>query len=133
MPTAEGIMHAALNQISIKEIKKKIGPPPASCSVVIAEHVTAAFIRQMSGTINDNHCHDYDEWWLVLEGEIDWVIEGMVEPVHAKEGDFIYVPARTFHHIFPVGGQPSIRLGVALTGHGHLHERPERKVKITVE
>lgn len=127
------IMHAALNRINIEEIKEQIGPPPASCAVVAADHVTAAFIWQESGTINDNHCHDYDEWWLVLEGEIDWVIEDRDETVHAKAGDFIFVPALTFHHIFPVGGKPSIRLGVALTGHGHVHERPERKVKVTLE
>jgi mannose-6-phosphate isomerase-like protein (cupin superfamily) len=133
MPISSPVLHAGLNQINIEEIRKQLGPPPASCAVVMADHVNAAFIYQNSGQINDKHCHDYDEWWLVLEGEIDWVIEGREETVHAKAGDFIYVPARTFHHIFPTGGKPSIRLGVALPGHGHLHERPERKVKITIE
>ncbi len=72
---------------------------------------------------------------LLLEGEIDWVIEGREDqPVHAKAGDFVYVPAMTFHHIFPKGGKPSVRLGIALPGTGgHLHERPDRKVKVTVE
>jgi len=133
MAPPNSIMHSALNQINIEEIKEQIGPPPASCAVVVTDHVTAAFIWQLSGTVNDNHCHDYDEWWLVLEGEIDWVIEGRDETVHAKPGDFIYVPAQTFHHIFPIGDRPSIRLGVALPGHGHLHKRPNRKVKITME
>jgi len=127
------VLSAALNTISIEEIKKQLGPPPSSCAVVLAEHLSVAFIYQPSGQINDRHCHDYDEWWLVLEGEIDWVIEGREEPVHAKAGDFVFVPAMTFHHIFPTGGKPSIRLGVALPGHGHLHEKPARKAKITIE
>lgn len=133
MAVTNPVLHAGLNHISIEEIKRQLGAPPASCQVVLADHVVGVFIYQESGRINDNHCHDYDEWWLVLEGEIDWVIEGRDEPVHAKAGDFVYVPARTFHQIFPTGGRPSIRLGVALPGHGHLHERPERKAKITAE
>ena len=47
--------------------------------------------------------------------------------------DFIYVPAQTFHHIFPKGDGPSIRLGMALPGQGHLHERPENKVRVIIE
>lgn len=127
------VLSAALNHISTEDIKRELGSPPASCQVMLADHVTAAFIYQESGQVNDNHCHDYDEWWVVLEGEIDWVIEGREEPVRAKAGDFVFVPAQTFHHIFPTGGKPSIRLGVALPGHGHLHERPERKVRVVVE
>lgn len=133
MALTHPVLSAGLNSISIDEIKRELGPPPASCAVVLAEHVVGVFIYQNSGQINDRHCHNYDEWWLVLEGEIDWVIEGREEPVHAKAGDFVFVPNRTFHHIFPAGGKPSIRLGVALPGHGHLHERPERAVRIRVE
>lgn len=133
MAITNPVLSATLNQISVDDIKKQLGAPPSSCQVVLADHVVAVFIWQESGQVNDNHCHDYDEWWMVLEGEIDWVIEGRDEPVQAKAGDFVYVPAQTFHHIFPKGGKPSIRLGVALPGHGHLHEKPERKAKITVE
>jgi mannose-6-phosphate isomerase-like protein (cupin superfamily) len=127
------ILDAALNTISIEKIKEEMGPPNWSRAVVLADHVAGVFIYQNAGTVNDNHCHDYDEWWIVLEGEIDWVIEGRDEPVCAKAGDFVYVPALTFHHIFPKGDGPSVRLGVALPGSGHLHERPERKVNVTID
>ncbi len=128
------ILDATLNTIHLEEIKQAMGPPPWSRAVVLADHLAANVICQNSGQINDNHCHNYDEWWIVLEGEIDWIIEGREDrPVQAKVGDFIYVPALTFHHIFPKGGKPSIRLGVALPGQGHLHERPARKVKIAIE
>ena len=129
------ILDATLNSISLEEIKKEMGPPPWSHSVVLADHVAGVVIYQNSGQINDNHCHNYDEWWVILEGEIDWIIEGREDkPVHAKAGDFVYVPAMTFHHIFPKGGKPSVRLGISLPGTGgHLHKRPERKVKVTVE
>lgn len=127
------ILDATLNTISLEEIKAEKGPPPWSHAVVLADHIVGNVIYQDAGQINDNHCHNYDEWWIVLEGEIDWVIEGRDEPVTAKAGDFIYVPAQTFHHIFPKGDGPSIRLGMALPGQGHLHERPENKVRVTIE
>ena len=127
------ILDSALNSISLQEIKDKKGSPPWSHAVVLADHLVANLIYQDSGQINDNHCHNYDEWWIVLEGEIDWVIEGRDEPVAAKPGDFIYVPALTFHHIFPKGDGPSVRLGVALPGQGHLHERPSHKANITID
>ena len=134
MPLNTPILSSALNNISLEEIKKEMGPPPWSHPVVLAEHVVGVVIYQNPGQINDRHCHDYDEWWVVLEGEIDWVIEGREDqPVKAAAGDFVYVPARCFHHIFPKGDKPSVRLGIALPGHGHLHERPKRKAKITID
>ena len=129
------ILSSALNSISLEEIKRELGPPPWSHPVVLADHIFGAVIYQESGHENDRHCHNHDEWWVVLEGEIDWVIEGREDrPVHAKAGDFVYVPALTFHHIFPRGDGPSIRVGIALPGAGgHLYERPARKVRISIE
>ncbi len=128
------ILDATLNSISLDQIKEEKGPPNWVHSVVSADHVRAVVIHQESGKENDRHCHDYDEWWVVLEGEIDWVIEGKEDqPVQAKAGDFVFVPAQTFHHIFPKGGKPSTRLGVALPGHSHLHDRPDKKAKVTIE
>ena len=134
MATNTPILGSALNRINLEEIKREMGPPPCSRLVVSSDHVVAAVIYQNSGQINDRHCHDYDEWWVVMEGEIDWIIEGREDrPVHAKAGDFVFVPALTFHHIFPTGGKPSIRVGVALPGHGHQHEKPPAKAHVTIE
>lgn len=128
------ILSATLNSISLKKIKEEMGPPPWSHPVVQADHVVGVVICQEAGRENDRHCHSYDEWWIVLEGEIDWIIEGHeAEPVQAKAGDFVFVPAQTFHQIYPKGDGPSVRLGIALPGHGHLHEKPQQRVKITIE
>ena len=126
------ILDATLNTISLEEIKAQKGPAPWVHTVVLADHLAANLIYQNAGQENDNHCHNYDEWWIVLEGEIDWVIEGRDEPVQARAGDFVYGPAQTFHHIFPKGDGPSARLGVALPGQGHLHERPDKKAIISI-
>ena len=133
MPLSNPILDATLNHIDLEAIKSEMGPPPWSRSIVLADHVCGVVIYQYSGQENDNHCHNYDEWWVVLEGEIDWIIEGREDrPVEAKTGDFVFVPAQTFHHIFPKGGKPSVRLGIALPGQGHLHERPARKASVTI-
>ncbi len=133
MSIGNPILSSALNHISLDEIKAAKGLPNWSHAVTLTDHVTGVVIYQDAGTENDNHCHTYDEWWVVLEGEIDWVIEGLQEPVQAKAGDFVFVPARTFHKIFPKGDGPSVRVGVALPGHSHLHQRPERAVRVDVE
>ena len=134
MAVPNPILGEARNHISLDEIKRLKGPPSWSHRVTLSDHVTGVVIYQAAGTQNDRHCHTYDEWWVVLEGQIDWVIEGREgDPVHAKPGDFIFVPARTFHQIYPKGDGPSVRVGVALPGHGHLHQRPARKVAIAVE
>lgn len=128
------ILSSLVNHISLRQVRSEKGSPPWSHPLVLADHVGGVLICQNSGQENDRHCHDYDEWWVVLEGEIHWVIEGREDrPVKARAGDFVFVPARTFHQIFPVGESPSIRLGVFLPGHGHLHEKPARKVRVRVE
>ena len=130
------ILSSALNHISLTTIKQEMGPPPWSRAVGLLDHIAGSVICQDGGyEDNDRHCHNYDEWWTVLEGEIDWIIEGREDnPVQAKAGDFIYVPAMTFHHIFPKGQGPTVRLGMALPGTGgHLHERPDRKAQVTIK
>jgi mannose-6-phosphate isomerase-like protein (cupin superfamily) len=128
---AHPILSAALNHISLEQIKADKGPPPWSHPVALAEHVVGVVIYQDETAKNDNHCHTYDEFWVVLEGEIHWQIEGRQDLVRATAGDFVFVPARTFHHIHPQG--LSVRVGIALPGHGHLHDRPARSVRVDVE
>lgn len=129
---ADPILSSGLNTINLEQIKREMGPPPWARRVVLSDHVCGTVICQTAAAANDSHVHDYDEWWLVLAGEIHWQIEGRAEPVRAKAGDFIYVPALTFHHIFPQGDTPSIRLAMSMPGHGHLHTRPERKAQVTI-
>ena len=133
MSLSKPIMGDVLNHISLEDVKREKGEGDWAHQLVGADHVSATVIHQNPGKENDRHVHDYDEWWVVLQGEIHWEIEGRDERVVAKPGDFIFVPALTYHHIFPVGDGPSVRLGVSLPAHGHMHERPERKARITIE
>lgn len=127
------ILAEALNHISLDEIKAEKGDPNWVHQIVSADHVRGVLICQQPGTETDYHVHDYDEWWIILEGEIHWKMEGREELIITKKGDFVFAPALTFHHIFPAGDGPSIRLAITLPGKGHLHERPTGKVKVSFE
>src|SRR5207253_1476031 len=82
----------------------------------VNEQIVGTLICQPPGHPNDRHYHLVDEWWLVVEGEIDWEIEGQVEPVRTRAGDFVLVPANHFHHIRPKGESPTIRLAIKQPG-----------------
>lgn len=44
------------------------------------------------------HFHaDFAEFWVVMMGSLEWVMEGQPEPFVASEGDIVYAPPNTFH------------------------------------
>ena len=109
----------------LAEVKARHPEPPWSEPLAVTEYVIGVLICQGPGHPNDRHYHLRDEWWIVLEGEIDWEMEGRAEPIHARAGDFVFAPANTFHHIHVRGDRPAIRLAISSPGEFHRHERPE--------
>jgi quercetin dioxygenase-like cupin family protein len=118
------ILNAETLGIDLEEVKHRQGPPPWGVQVVLTDHVVGTLICQSPGHPNDRHYHIKDEWWVVLEGEIEWEVEGAAERVHARPGTFVFVPRNRFHHIHVVGDRPAIRLAVSFPGEPHRHERP---------
>jgi quercetin dioxygenase-like cupin family protein len=109
--------------VRVEEIKQAKGAPPWLERVVVNDQIMGTLICQPPGHLTDRHYHLVDEWWFVVEGEIDWEIEGQAEPVRARAGDLVFVPANHFHHIRPTGSGPSIRLAILPPGEVHRHER----------
>ena len=66
------------------------------------------------GTPGDPHLHpDYNEWWVILGGEIAWQV-GEYEPVTARDGDIVIAHCGARHDIQPIGTVArTIRLAVA--------------------
>lgn len=119
----KGLLGADTLHARIDELKRTKGAPPWAEKIVVNEQIVGTLICQASGHQTDTHYHLTDEWWFVVEGEIDWEIEG--QPViHARAGDFVYAPALHYHHIRPTGGGPSIRLAITPPGEFHRHDRP---------
>jgi mannose-6-phosphate isomerase-like protein (cupin superfamily) len=120
---AKGLLGAGKLHARIEEIKRAKGAPPWSEKVVVNDQIVGTLICQPAGHKTDTHYHLLDEWWVILEGEIDWEIEG-AEVVHARAGDLVYAPARHYHHIKPTGAGPSIRLAITPPGEFHRLDRP---------
>jgi mannose-6-phosphate isomerase-like protein (cupin superfamily) len=122
-PSVRGVLCSGNLHVRVEEIKHARGTPPWLERVLVNDHIVATLICQPPGHPTDRHYRLVDEWWFVVEGEIDWEIEGHPEPVRARAGDLVFVPARHFHHIRPKGSGPSIRLAILPPGEVHRHER----------
>lgn len=62
------------------------------------------------------HSHDWDEAYYILDGEIDFEIEG--ETVRSRRGDFNYLPRNTVHGFKGASAEPARVLIFAAPAHG---------------
>lgn len=126
--TMAGLVGSGTLHARIDEIKRAKGAPPWAVQIVANDQIVGTLICQAPGHANDRHYHLVDEWWLVIEGEIDWEIEGQAEPVRARAGDFVLAPANHFHHIRPRGTGLTLRLAITPPGEFHRLTRPAAAV-----
>ena len=71
------------------------------------------------------HYHtDFDEIWIVLQGQQRWTIEGL-DPFVASEGDIVYAPATRWHLPEAAGEGQSCRLAITPYPAGnHFYDPP---------
>jgi quercetin dioxygenase-like cupin family protein len=83
------------------------------------------------------HRHDWDEAYYILDGEIDFEVDG--EPVRSSKGDFNYLPRNTVHGFKGASDPPARVLIFAAPAHGseffrelneEVHNLPEDGAKI---
>lgn len=74
---------------------------------------------------NLGHFHvDYNEFWLILEGQVDYLIEGQ-ELFTAEVGDVVYAPQGRWHRASFGGTGPSTRLAINPRPEGlHAYQAP---------
>ena len=98
--------------ISLSEIVARHGEPPWAEALFTDGRNNAVLICNAPGQENDAHAHpDFNEWWVVLQGELLWEI-GDYAPVRAKKGDVVMAAKGRRHAIRTVGSENSLRLGV---------------------
>ena len=91
-----------------------MGPPPWSRRIIADERQLVTLIANPPGTGNRPHWHaDFDEWWVVLAGRIEWELTGGTR-FQAGATDIVWVPRGTVHHIRNAGDTLSMRLAVAM-------------------
>jgi quercetin dioxygenase-like cupin family protein len=119
----QGLLGPGTLHARVEELKKTKGAAPWVEKIVVNDQIVGTLICQPPGHATDRHYHLTDEWWVVMDGEIDWEIEDN-PVVHARAGDIVFAPARHYHHIRPTGDRPSIRLAITPPGEFHRHDRP---------
>jgi len=101
------LMETGRLRARVDEVRARKGPPPWSDALVLTDDIQAFIICHPPGQPNDTHYHLHDEWWVVLAGEIDWYIEDEPKPIRGRAGDFVFGPKNRWHHLEPVGTEPS--------------------------
>jgi mannose-6-phosphate isomerase-like protein (cupin superfamily) len=80
--------------------------------IVDDDHLNAAYISAAPGTKVSRRFHpDTREWWVVMDGEIRFEIEGQ-EPFVATRGSMVQVPMQTIYSMETIGDTPSLRFEV---------------------
>lgn len=98
----------------IAEVVAAMGPPPWSRRIVADERQLVTLIATPPGGGNRPHWHrEFDEWWVVLAGRLEWELTGGTV-LEAAPSDIVWVPRGTVHHIRNTGDGLSLRLAVAM-------------------
>ena len=88
--------------------------------LVNTESNSATVISQLPGEGNRLHYHpDWNEWWYILKGEWEWLVDGEVFSI--KKGDFVFIPKGIKHKITATGEGPSVRLAVSRADVAHIY------------
>jgi mannose-6-phosphate isomerase-like protein (cupin superfamily) len=76
------------------------------------DHLHADYVLSAPGTSVSRRFHpDTREWWIVLDGQLRFEIEGQ-EPFVATKGSMVQVPMQTIYSISTVGDKPALRFEV---------------------
>ena len=110
----------------VDDLVRQMGPPPWSRRLIADERQLVTLIASPPGGGNRPHWHrEFDEWWVVMAGTLQWELTGGVV-VHAATNEIVWVPRGTVHHIRNVGDGLSLRLAVAMPPARHFYSRCEQ-------
>src|SRR5215831_12116408 len=108
-PTWPNVLHTRL-----PDVLAAMGEPPWATRIIADDRQLVTLIATPPGGGNRPHWHsDFDEWWVVLAGVLEWELTGGTI-VRANKDDIVWVPRGTVHHIRNVGTELSLRLAVAM-------------------
>jgi mannose-6-phosphate isomerase-like protein (cupin superfamily) len=98
----------------LPEVVAAMGPAPWAKRIIADERQLVTLIATPPGGGNRPHWHrEFDEWWVVLAGSLEWELTGGTV-VRAAKDDIVWVPRGTVHHIRAVGSELTLRLAVAM-------------------
>ena len=90
--------------------------------IVDDEHLRSEYIFSRPGTKTPRALHpDTRAWWVVMEGEVRFEIEG-IDPFVARKGSMVQVPFARLFSYETVGGQPSLIFETNIAGARTIYE-----------
>jgi mannose-6-phosphate isomerase-like protein (cupin superfamily) len=102
------------------------GAPDWRAVVVDDDHLNAVYISAAPGAKTPRRLHpDTREWWVVMDGQIRFAIEGQA-PFVASKGWMVQVPYRTAYTLETIGDKPSLRFEVNVAHAKTLYPRDEK-------
>ena len=104
-PTAANTTWPNVLHTRIADVLAQMKAPPWSKRIIADERQLVTLIASPPS--------DFDEWWVVLAGTLQWELTGGTI-VRANKDDIVWVPRGTVHHISNVGAELSLRLAVAM-------------------
>jgi mannose-6-phosphate isomerase-like protein (cupin superfamily) len=94
--------------------------------VIKDDYLWTQYIQSAPGSKVSPRFHpDNREWWVILEGEIRFQIEGQ-EPFVARRRSMVQVPTQTIYSMETVGEKPAIRYEVNIHNVSTLFTEPPR-------
>ncbi len=69
--------------------------PGSDAQIVSAERMTLSFVSAKPDAVVPVHRHEHEQMVIVIDGSIDFVIEG--KHYHVDKGDVIVLPSNTEH------------------------------------
>src|SRR2546429_209473 len=106
-PTAANATWPNVLHTRVADVIAQMKAPPWSKRIIADERQLVTLIASPPGGGNRPHWHsDFDEWWVVLAGVLEWELTGG-EIVRANKDDIVWVPRGTVHHIRNVGAELS--------------------------
>ena len=118
---------ANLEKVKINDIIESYGREKSwSHTVINSQSNSATLIGQLPGEGNRMHYHhDWDEWWYIIEGEWEWLIEGKKKIV--RQGDVVFINRNMRHMITAAGDKMAIRLAVSRYDVDHVYTENDYK------
>ena len=111
--------------VSIAALIERYGRKSSwSHTLVDTKSNSATMISQMPGEGNRKHYHpDWDEWWIIIEGEWEWEIEGHKKKIN--KGDLVFIQRGRKHKITAIGSLSAIRIAVSRYDVAHVYDQDD--------
>jgi len=114
-------------RVSINKIIKSNSTTESwSHTVINSPSNSATLIAQIPGEGNRMHYHhDWDEWWYIVKGKWEWLVEGVKKEINA--GEIVFIKRNRIHKITAIGNKMAIRLAVSREDVDHVYTEDDYK------